>query len=72
MSEVQFVPQAEKRLEMARQACACEPIYGIVYACPATLMPRMGQMVLQRGAICDILHVMPFRFQCPRHEIMGW
>lgn len=72
MSEVQFVPQAEQRLATARQACDCDHVYGIVFACPATLLPRMGQMVLQRGDICDIPHVMPMRFECPRHVIMGW
>ncbi len=69
---VQFVPQADQRMACAREACACDPVYGIAFACPATLLPRMGQMVLQRGPICDIPHIMPMRFECPRHEIMGW
>ena len=69
---VQFVSQPSERIQAALRACACDRAYGIAFACPVTLLPRMGMMVLERGPTCDIPHLMPMCFECPRHVIMGW
>jgi hypothetical protein len=60
------------RMELARQACACEPAWGIAFACPATTLPRIGPKLIIQGPCEQIRKVLPMHFECPRHEIMGW
>jgi hypothetical protein len=63
---------ARARIARACRACACDRIYGVVYPCPATMLPRMGANLLVRGETVDIPHMLPATFECPRYAIMGW
>jgi hypothetical protein len=64
--------RADDRIIRARAACACEPAWGIAFACPATCLPRIGHKLIVRGETCPIPYPLPVSFECPRHEIMGW
>ncbi len=71
MNNYQYIPQAEQRLAVARNECACPYVYGISFPCPATLLAPIGQTMVIRGDVCDV-PMLPVRFQCPRYAIMGW
>lgn len=61
-----------EQMARARAACPCQISYGIAFACPATMLPRMGEKLVIQGPCEPIPYLMPVSFECPRHIIMGW
>jgi hypothetical protein len=52
----------------ARQACECEPAYGIALPCWIKTLPKMKLMIV--GDVCEVPTLQ--LFECPRYTIMGW
>ena len=57
-----------QRMAAARQACECEPAYGIALPCWIKTLPKMKLMIV--GDVCEVPTLQ--LFECPRYTIMGW
>ena len=60
---------ARDRINRALSVCACERNSGIVFPCPGTLLPDIGDKLMIRGP-CEHVNLPPRPFECPRHVIM--